>query len=91
MNQTSRISKSWLFNTDSYKISQGLQDPLGFTAAEGYIEARGGWELYGIKKLLFAGLQPFFLDYPMIVTKQEVEFTDKLFKAHGVSFNNILQ
>ena len=78
---------SWLFTTDSYKSSQWLQDPEDFTVASGYIEARSSWKNYGIDKIVFVGLQPLLMDYPLKITKKEVELADKIFDSHGVSFN----
>ena len=78
---------SWLFNIDSYKTGQFLQDPENFTAASGYIEGRSAWREYGITDIVFAGLQPLFIDYPLTITKKEVELAAIIYEQHGVSFN----
>ena len=78
------ISKSILFNTDSYKVSMASQYPPGTTGVFSYIESRGG--LYD--KTVFFGLQAFIKEYlTKPITQEEINLADEILTAHGEPFN----
>ena len=78
------ISKSILFNTDSYKVSMWKQMPPGTSGVFSYIESRGG--LYD--KTVFFGLQAFIKEYlTKPITQEEIELADEILTAHGEPFN----
>jgi nicotinamide phosphoribosyltransferase len=75
---------SYLFDTDSYKVSHYLQYPPGTTSMFSYIESRGG----DYDKTVFFGLQYYLKEYlSHRVTVEEVEQAKELFAAHGEPFN----
>lgn len=75
---------SYLFDTDSYKVSHYLQYPPGTTSMFSYIESRGG----EYDKTVFFGLQYYLKEYlSHRVTMKEVEKAKELFAAHGEPFN----
>ena len=75
---------SYLFDTDSYKVSHYLQYPPGTTGMFSYIESRGG----EYDKTLFFGLQYYLKEYlTHRVTVDEVEKAKELFAIHGEPFN----
>jgi nicotinamide phosphoribosyltransferase len=75
---------SYLFDTDSYKVSHYLQYPPGTTSMFSYIESRGG----DYDKTVFFGLQYYLKEYlTHRVTVEEVEQAKALFAVHGEPFN----
>lgn len=75
---------SYLFDTDSYKVSHYLQYPPGTTSMFSYIESRGG----EYDKTVFFGLQYYLKEYlSHRVTPEEVERAKTLFAVHGEPFN----
>lgn len=75
---------SYLFDTDSYKVSHYLQYPPGTTSMFSYIESRGG----EYDKTVFFGLQYYLKEYlSHRVTVEEVEQARELFAVHGEPFN----
>jgi nicotinamide phosphoribosyltransferase len=75
---------SYLFDTDSYKVSHYKQYPPGTTSMFSYIESRGG----EYDKTVFFGLQYYLKEYlSHRVTVEEVEKAEELFAAHGEPFN----
>ncbi len=75
---------SYLFDTDSYKVSQYLQYPPGTTSMFSYIESRGGI----FDKTVFFGLQYYLKEYlTHRVTVEEVEKCKLLHDIHGEPFN----
>jgi nicotinamide phosphoribosyltransferase len=75
---------SYLFDTDSYKVSHYLQYPPGTTSMFSYIESRGG----EYSETVFFGLQYYLKEYlTHRVTVEEVEKAKVLFAAHGEPFN----
>lgn len=75
---------SYLFDTDSYKVSHYLQYPPGTTSMFSYIESRGG----EYDKTVFFGLQYYLKEYlSHRVTVEEVEQAKELFAVHGEPFN----
>lgn len=75
---------SYLFDTDSYKVSHYLQYPPGTTSMFSYIESRGG----EYDKTVFFGLQYYLKEYlTHRVTVEEVEKAKELYAAHGEPFN----
>lgn len=75
---------SYLFDTDSYKVSHYLQYPPGTTSMFSYIESRGG--VYDFT--LFFGLQYILKEYlSHRVTVKEVLRMEKLMVLHGEPFN----
>jgi len=78
------ISKSILFNTDSYKISMHCQYPPGTTGVFSYIESRGG----EYDRTVFFGLQAFIKEYlTKPITQEEINLADEILTAHGEPFN----
>ena len=78
------ISKSILFNTDSYKVSMASQYPPGTSGVFSYIESRGG--VYD--KTVFFGLQAFIKEYmTKPITQEEINLADEILTAHGEPFN----
>lgn len=78
------ISKSILFNTDSYKVSMSAQYPPDTTGVYSYIEARGG----RFDNTVFFGLQAFIKEYLLNpVTQDEIDFATELYAEHGEPFN----
>ena len=75
---------SYLFDTDSYKVSHYKQYPPGTTSMFSYIESRGG----EYPDTVFFGLQYYIKEYlTHRVTVDEVEKAAKLFAIHGEPFN----
>lgn len=75
---------SYLFDTDSYKVSHYKQYPPGTTSMFSYIESRGG----EYDRTLFFGLQYYLKEYlSHRVTVEEVEKAKELFDLHGEPFN----
>src|SRR6185436_19101465 len=80
--KTSRFS--YLFDTDSYKLSHYLQYPPGTTSMFSYIESRGG----EYDKTVFFGLQYYLSEYlAHRVTVEEVEKAKQFYAVHGEPFN----
>jgi len=78
------IRFSYLFDTDSYKVSHYLQYPPGTTSMFSYIESRGG----DYDKTVFFGLQYYLKEYlSHRVTVEEVERAREFWTAHGEPFN----
>jgi len=78
------ISKSILFNTDSYKVSMWRQYPENTTGIYSYIESRGG----KYDSTLFFGLQAFLKEYMCRrITQEEINLADEIWTAHGEPFN----
>jgi nicotinamide phosphoribosyltransferase len=76
--------ESYLFDTDSYKVSHYLQYPPGTKSMFSYIESRGG----EYNKTVFFGLQYYLKKYlTHRVTAEEVEEAKVFFEAHGEPFN----
>lgn len=75
---------SYLFDTDSYKVSHYRQYPPETTSMFSYIESRGG----EYDETLFFGLQYYLKEYlSHRVTVEEVEKAKTLFAVHGEPFN----
>lgn len=75
---------SYLFDTDSYKVSHYKQYPPGTTSMFSYIESRGG----EYDKTVFFGLQYYLKEYlTHRVTVEEVEKAKVLYALHGEPFN----
>lgn len=75
---------SYLFDTDSYKVSHYKQYPPGTTSMFSYIESRGG----EYDRTVFFGLQYYLKEYlSHRVTVEEVEKAKELFDVHGEPFN----
>lgn len=75
---------SYIFDTDSYKVSHYLQYPPGTTSMFSYIESRGG--VY--PETVFFGLQYYLKEYlSHRVTVEEVEKAKLLYTIHGEPFN----
>jgi nicotinamide phosphoribosyltransferase len=78
------ISKSILFNVDSYKVSMHCQMPPGTTGVYSYIESRGG----EYDRTVFFGLQAFIKEYLTVpITQDEINLADEILTAHGEPFN----
>lgn len=77
------ISKSIIFNTDSYKYSQWNQYPQNTRYVYSYIESRGGkWE-----DLIYLGfLQAFFDEYFQPITQEDIDIASEIIPAHGLPF-----
>jgi len=75
---------SYLFDTDSYKVSHYKQYPPATTSMFSYIESRGG----EYDETVFFGLQYYLKEYlTHRVTVEEVEQAKNLFALHGEPFN----
>ena len=75
---------SYLFDTDSYKVSHYKQYPPGTTSMFSYIESRGG----EYDRTVFFGLQYYLKEYlTHRVTAEEVEKAKVIFEIHGEPFN----
>lgn len=75
---------SYIFDTDSYKVSHYLQYPPGTSSMFSYIESRGG----EYPETVFFGLQYYLKEYlSHRVTVEEVEKAKILYEAHGEPFN----
>lgn len=75
---------SYLFDTDSYKVSHYLQYPANTSSIFSYIESRGGDYQFTV----FFGLQYYLKEYlSHRVSVEEVERAKELFAAHGEPFN----
>lgn len=75
---------SFLFDTDSYKVSHYLQYPENTTSIFSYIESRGG----DYDKTVFFGLQYYLKEYlTHRVTVDEVNRAKALYALHGEPFN----
>lgn len=78
------MSKSILFNTDSYKTCMWKIYPENTTGIYSYIESRGG----EYDKTVFFGLQAFIKEYLMKpITQQDIEFAEEIWTMHGEPFN----
>lgn len=78
------LSKSILFNVDSYKVSMANQYPPGTTGVYSYIESRGG----EYDRTVFFGLQAFIKEYLTVpITQDEINLADEILTAHGEPFN----
>lgn len=78
-------TNSYLFDTDSYKVSHYLQYPENTTSMFSYIESRTGSEY---DKTVFFGLQYYLKKYlTHRVTVEEVETAKELYALHGEPFN----
>lgn len=78
------LSKSILFNVDSYKVSMASQYPPGTTGVYSYIESRGG----EYDRTVFFGLQAFIKEYLTVpITQDEINLADEILTAHGEPFN----
>lgn len=79
------LIKNPILNTDSYKPSHYLQYPPGTEYVESYIEPRS---LGKFPAAVFAGVQPFIMEYMMRqITMEDVEAAAEFLKAHGEPFN----
>lgn len=77
--KTKHTQTPLILATDSYKISQWLQYPEGYTNMYSYIESRGGEH----PDAMFFGLQIFIKKYLLQpITKQDVEFAKIMMDAH---------
>jgi nicotinamide phosphoribosyltransferase len=75
---------SYLFDTDSYKVSHYLQYPPGTVSMFSYIESRGG----EYPATVFFGLQYYLKRYlTHRVSMAEVEEAKAFFEVHGEPFN----
>ncbi len=74
--------KNIILTTDSYKQSHFLQYPPGTETVYSYIESRGG----KFDKMVFFGIQA-FLKQLKPVSKEDVDFAEKIVTAHGFQFN----
>jgi nicotinamide phosphoribosyltransferase len=75
---------SYLFDTDSYKVSHYLQYPPNTVSMFSYIESRGG----EYPATVFFGLQYYLKKYlTHRVTMAEVEEAKEFYEAHGEPFN----
>jgi nicotinamide phosphoribosyltransferase len=75
---------SYLFDTDSYKVSNYLQYPPGTTSLFSYIESRGGDYDYTV----FFGLQYYLKEYLLHrVTVDEINKAAAFHAIHGEPFN----
>lgn len=77
-------AKSIILDTDSYKCSMFLQYPPGTEYVYSYIESRGG----SYNKTVLLGVQSYIrevLSQP--ITKEQIEFADAFWTAHGEPFN----
>lgn len=77
------MSKNIILSSDSYKYSMPNQYPDGTAFVYSYIESRGGeWD-----KTLFAGLQPFVIEYLMNpITYWDIDEAEAIITAHGEPF-----
>ena len=77
-------NKSFILNTDSYKLSQYTQYPPGTEYVYSYIESRGGrWD-----RTVFFGMQAFLREYmSQPITQDQINFAKNFAKAHGEPFN----
>lgn len=87
--RNSIANSSLLFETDSYKLSQFIQDSDGLTYMSSYVEPRKSWKLKTdtIDEVVLFGLQAFLKEYPLTITQTELDFASPIFKQHGTSFN----
>jgi len=75
---------SYLFDTDSYKVSHYLQYPPNTESMFSYIESRGG----EYPSTVLVGPQYYLKEYlTHRVTVEEVEKANKFWTAHGEPFN----
>lgn len=76
-------NRNLILNSDSYKYSMPNQYPAGTSFVYSYIESRGGeWD-----KTLFAGLQPFILEYLMTpITSVDIDEAEAIITLHGEPF-----
>lgn len=73
---------SIVIDTDSYKVSMSKQYPPGTEVVFSYIEARGG----RFPNTVWFGLQAFLRNLERPITREEVEFANALWTAHGEPF-----
>ena len=76
-------AQSIVVNTDSYKVSMWKQYPAGTEYVYSYIESRGG----KYTETEFLGIQGFVKQLTVPVTKEQVDFAEKVWTAHGEPFN----
>ena len=80
----SKLLKSLILNTDSYKISMWKQLPKGTESVYSYIESRGG----RYDRTVFFGLQAFIKEYLLEpITQADIDIADEILTAHGEPFN----
>lgn len=77
------ISKSIIFNTDSYKYPQWQQYPPNTRYVYSYIESRGGkW-----KDLIYLSfLHAFFDEYFQPITQEDIDLASELIPMQGLPF-----
>jgi nicotinamide phosphoribosyltransferase len=74
-----------LFDTDSYKVSQFSQYPVGTSKIYSYFESRLG---EGFEKIVFFGLQYIIKNTLMNqITHEDVDYAKQFFKSHMGIFN----
>lgn len=79
-----KFAHNIILNSDSYKMSQWVQYPIGTEYVYSYIESRGGQ----YDKLVFFGLQAFLREYLTVrVTKKMIDQAEKIVISHGEPFN----
>lgn len=77
--KTKHTQTPLILATDSYKISQWIQYPEGFTDMFSYIESRGG----EYHEAMFFGLQIFIKKYLLQpITKEDVEYAKQMMDMH---------
>lgn len=79
------MKHSWLYDTDSYKLSHFNQYPKGMTSMYSYLEAR---DKSPMSYVVFFGLQYLLKEYlTKRISMDDVIQANKFFKAHGEPFN----
>jgi nicotinamide phosphoribosyltransferase len=82
-----KLSHNIILNTDSYKVSMGVQYPAGTTGVFSYIASRGGKFTF----TQFVGLQMFIKEYLMDpLTKTDVDVAEEILTAHGEPFDRTM-
>lgn len=82
-----KLSHNIILNTDSYKVSMGVQYPPGTTGVFSYIAARGGKFTF----TQFIGLQMFIKEYLLKpITKFDVDVAEEILTAHGEPFDRTM-
>jgi len=77
------MNKRLELKTDSYKVSHWKQFPNNIENTYYYIESRGG-----VEELKFFGLQAIIKKIlSNVPTKEQIEFANKFWSAHGEPFN----
>lgn len=74
---------SLLLDADSYKVSMWKQYPAGTEYVSSYIESRGG----RFPNTVLFGLQPFLRRLERPISRDEVEFANAFWTAHGEPFH----